>query len=341
MGNEMLLILKNKGFSLVEILIASALGIGVILYLSQYIKINEKANDKVMSEMEKTSDNLNMEAILRKDLTGAKHSLNNLNYKDDNGNKFFDYLSNSSCLSNCARSVKLVLNGNSADSANSGDKEKSINRKPNTNNSIYFIITDTAAGEQQIYNPADAYTRNTMNFNSLNYLDTLGIRESSPWNFSIKSRSVLMMIYSPIEVFSPFSNEQLPGRNIGFMGWAGLSNYMGRLIPEPILVGGLSYYNNTDPRNGKSISSEDEFFKVMPFTIGLGSFAFLTAVKVIRYHLDPVLVNGKISGQLIRGEMNPDKTFTERPVGFNINMVEFYRETISSPAIYIKTESAR
>ncbi len=317
---------NNKGFSLVELLIAASIGCGVILYLGQFVKINESAHQKVMNELEDTSDNLNMEAVLRKDLTNAKHSLNNLNIQDDNGRKFFDYLSSSTCTSNCARSLKLELG------TKGGDYSK---------RSIYFIINNTGAGEQQIYNPADAYTRNTLSFNSLNYENTLSVRPNSPWDESIKTRSVLMFVYSPIEVFAPVTGISTPGRLLSFMGWAGASNYAGRLIAEPVSDGGLSYYDNRDLRTGKLISNEDEFFKTMPYTTGLGSFAFLTAVKIVRYRLLTVSTNGNLSGQLIRGEMNANRTFDERPVGFNIKTVEFSRETISSPAIYIKSDSVR
>lgn len=317
----MFLGIKNKGFSMVELLIAASIGCAVILYLGQFIKINESAHQKVMAELEDTSDNLNMEAVLRKDLTNAKHSLNNLNIQDDNGRKFFDYLSSSTCTSNCTRSLKLEL----------GTKEGEYSK-----NSIYFIITNNGAGEQQIYNPADAYTRNTLTFNSLNYENTLSVRPNSPWNDGIKSRSILMFVYSPIEVFAPVTGISTPGRLLSYMGWAGAGNYVGRLTAS-----GLSYYDNKDLRTGKLISNEDEFFKVMPYTTGLGSFAFLTSVKIIRYRLLTISTNGNLSGQLIRGELNADKTFSELPVGFNIKTVEFSRETISSPAIYIKSDNVR
>lgn len=42
----MFLGMKKKGFSLVELLIAGAIGGGVILYLGQFIKINESAIKK-------------------------------------------------------------------------------------------------------------------------------------------------------------------------------------------------------------------------------------------------------------------------------------------------------
>lgn len=317
---------NNKGMSLLELLIAGAIGSAIILYLGQYIKINESSNQKVMNDMEDTSDNLNMEAVLRKDLTNAKHSLNNLNIQDDKGNKFFDYMSSSTCTSNCARSLKLEL----------GAKAGEYSKK-----SIYFIINNTGAGEQQIFNPADAYSRNTLTFNSLNYNNNLTLRQNSPWNSSIKERTTLMFIYSPIEVFAPVAGISAPGKILSFMGWAGASNFTGRLVAEPVNDGGASYYDNTDLRTGKKISDEDEFFQTMPYTTGLGSFAFLTSVKIIRYRVLGVTTAGKLSGQLMRGEMNANKTFNETPVGFNIKTVEFSRETISSPAIYIKTDSIR
>ena len=317
---------NNKGLSLVELLVAGSIGCAVLLYTTQFIKINETSNKKIQNDLEDTSDNLNMEAILRKDLTNAKHSLNNLSVEDDSGKKFFDYLSSSTCSEDCTRSIKMEI----------GEKPGDFSKK-----SIYFIIINTAAGDQQIYNPADAYTRGTLKFNSLNYNNTLSVRPNSPWDVSIKTKGTLMFVYSPIEIFSPVSGIATPGRTLSCIGWAGSGNFLGKLIPETITDNGISYYVNSDLRNGKIISSEDAFFKNMPYTTGLGSFAFLTAVKVIRYRLKTVQEGGKLRGELLRAELNSNKVFDERPVGFSINKIEFRRETISSPAISIKTENVK
>ena len=320
---------NNYGFSLLEVLLASGISIGIILYLGQYIKVNQSANTRVMKDMEETSDNLNMETILKKDLTAAKYSLNNLSVLDDNGLNFFDYLSNYSCIKNCKRSLKLELEG-----YNGKDSSKAIRNK-----SIYFIISDLNAGEQQIYNPVDAYVRNTMDFKSLNYLDTLSLREKSPWNESIKKQSVLIMVYSPDEVFKAQYSTSSPGKNLSYMGWAGVNNYEGILETETINDNGINIYDNRNPTNGNFITSEDQFFREMPYTVGLGSVAFVLAVKVIRYRLVATTVNGRVSGQLVRGELNKNKTFTEVPIGFNLKKVEFSRDNISSPAIYITTDN--
>ncbi len=315
---------RNHGFSLIEVLIASGISIGIILYLNQYIKINQASNTRIMSNMENTSDRLNMEAIFKKDLTASKYSLNNLNTKADEGLNFFDYLSNFSCTNNCKRSLKLEINEST---------------KERTKKSVYFIIADTDSGEQQIYNPTEAYVKNTLDFKSLNNQNTLALREKSPWNDSIKKESVLIMIYSPNEVFNSQYGPDTPGKFLSYMGWAGSNNYDGILNAETISDGQTSIYDNRDPRSGNSITSEDQFFKEMPYTVGLGSFVFLTAVKVIRYQLVATTNRGRISGQLMRGELKADKTFTEIPIGFNLKKVEFYRETISSPAINIITEN--
>lgn len=317
---------NNKGLSLIELLIAGSIGCAVLFYTVQFVKINEVSNKKTQSDLEDTSDNLNMEAILRKDLTNAKHSLNNLSVEDDTGKKFFDYLSSSTCTDDCTRSIKMEI----------GEKVGTISK-----NSLYFIIINTAAGDQQIYNPADAYKRGTLIFNSLNDNNTLSIRPNSPWNESIKTKSTLMFVYSPIEIFSSLTGIVTPGRTLSFLGWAGAGNFLGKLIPENITDNGISYYMNDDLRTGKKISSEDEFFKNMPYTTGLGSFAFLTAAKVVRYRLKTVQEGGKLQGELLRAELNSNRVYTERTIGFGIRKIEFRRETISSPAISIKTENVK
>lgn len=317
---------RNKGFSLPELLIAGTIGAAVVLFLGQYVKITDASNQKVQNDLEDTSDNLNMESILRKDLTNAKHSLNNMRVQDDKGRPFFDYLSSSTCTSDCTRSIKMEMG------AANGSVSKTA---------MYFILINTSAGDQQIYNPSDAYDRGTLNFNSLNYKNTLSVRQNSPWGEQIRSRPALMFLYSPIEVFRPVTGITTPGRNLSFMGWAGSGNYIGKLRPELINDGGNSYYLNDDLRNGRKINSEDSFFKNMPYTTGLGSFAFLTAVKIVRYRLKTVKEGGKLTGQLLRGELNDKNVFDERPVGFNMKSLEFSRETISSPAIYIKMENAK
>jgi prepilin-type N-terminal cleavage/methylation domain-containing protein len=326
MENNMFHGQKNKGFTLPELMIAGAIGAAIVLSLVQYLKITDAGNYKVQRELEDTSDNLNLEAVLHKDLINAKYSFNNLNLQDDNNNQFFDYLSSSTCTSNCNRSIKMEI----------GTKDGYFSKK-----SIYFIIINSSEGDQQIYNPADAYNKGTLNFNSLNFNNNLGIRNNTPWGQQIKSKTTLIFVYSPIEVFSPLTGISTPGRNLSFLGWAGAGNYEGRLTAEPIYDNGKNYYINDDLRNGKKIIDEDVFFKNMPYTIGLGSFAFLTAVKVIRYRLKTVNVSGRLTGQLFRGELDEKNIFNERPVGFNIKSLEFSRETISSPAIYIKIDSTK
>ena len=90
--------------------------------------------------------------------------------------------------------------------------------------SMYCIIINSGAGDQQIYNPADAYDRGTLNFNSLNHNNTLALRLNTPWGDQIKKRSSLMLLYSPIEVFRPVTGITTPGRNLSFLGWAGSGN---------------------------------------------------------------------------------------------------------------------
>lgn len=316
--------LNNKGFTLPELLVAGAIGCAVVLLAAQFIKTNESSNKKVQSDLEDTANNLNMEAMLRKDLVNAKHSLNNLNLKDDTGKKFFDYLSSSTCSSDCSRSIKIGL----------PEAENAFSSK-----ALYFILINPGGGEQQIFNPADAYDRGTLNFNSLNFNNTLSIRQNTPWGDEVKQRSSLIFVYSPIEVFTPLKGISEPGRILSFMGWVGASNFLGRLNAERITDNGVSFYENTDLRTGKLINSEDEFLKVMPYTAGLGSFAFVAPVKIVRYRMQAIKEKGKLIGQLMRAELDGKKVFNERPVGFNIKSVEFRRETISSPAIYIKLEN--
>lgn len=315
---------NQKGVSLVELLIAGAIGCALLMYVIQFVKFNDDGNKKVMSDMEDTADNLNMESMLRRDLTNAKHSLNNLSLKDDKGNIFFDYLSSSTCTSNCKRSIKMDITNTP------GEYSKK---------SMYFIVINQGAGEQQIFNPSDAYDRGTLNFNSLNKDGALSVRQNSPWDDSIKKRTTLMFLYSPIEIFSPTGGISSPGRTLSAMGWAGGDNFNGKLKAETINDAGSTYYLNTDLRTNKAINSEDDFFKAMPYTSGLGSFAFLTAVKIVRYRLLTVKEGSKITGQLMRAELDSGNKFNERPIGFNIKSLEFTRETISSPAIYIKTEN--
>lgn len=313
----------NKGFSLLELMVAVGIGSAVLLGTVQYLNINDKANKKIQRELEDTSDNLNMEAMLRKDLTNTKHSLNNLNILDDSGKNFFDYLSTSTCTSNCKRSLKLEV----------GTTVGHISAK-----SLYFIVIDQGAGAEQIYSPADAYVAGTLTFKSLNQDDNLAVRANTPWE-NVATKSRLIFLYSPLEVFSPTALSQTPGRALSFMGWVGATNIQSTLNPEKINDAGVNFYINDDPRTSLPINNEDAFFKNMPYTSGLGSFAFLTAVKIVRYRMQTVKSGGKFSGQLMRAEMNDSKVFIERPIGFNIKNLEFTRETISSPAISIKVEN--
>lgn len=125
--------LKQKGFSLVEMMIAVSLAaiLGIGGY-SLYI-YSKKNTDRISEDIHTAITRLGASSILKKDLSAAELSFNFLNITDDNGLPFFTLAKNQYCKHDeCSRELTL-----------------SASEENKTSKPIYFILRKSYLNETQ------------------------------------------------------------------------------------------------------------------------------------------------------------------------------------------------
>jgi type II secretory pathway pseudopilin PulG len=314
---------KNKGFTLVEMVIAGGISAAVVLYAVTYFKDKDNETKKLQSALEDTLDSLSFEQRIRKDMSETKYSFNTLTLKDDTNKVFFEYLSEGKCVFNCSR--KLTINA--------------VNKKQ-----MYFIIKDNSQAVEQVFSPVNAYNftggmstnNNNLSFVSLNKDNVLKSKKFTPWEISTDIKSRLILAYSPVLVYPPNTvYGTVPGKMIKYMGWLNGGNLQGKLITEKINTSAGTIFDDVDPRYNDKITSEDAMLKRLPYTSGMGVFVIVAPVKVIRYRIASQLVNGKTVNSLYRDELKEGSKYTQVVFAADVDQVTFSRETISSGAVDI------
>ncbi|MBI5139417.1 prepilin-type N-terminal cleavage/methylation domain-containing protein [Candidatus Nomurabacteria bacterium] len=312
----------NSGFSLIEILITAA--IGGILFAATFHLMGLFSTTLMVEE--KGVANLATELVALKwisnDLFRAGVSFNTVNVNDDRGKPFFDFLSDSKCISSktedCERLISLTLEGD--------------NPRP----SIYFLLEDKKKYQSILYPPIKAYdiVNNTLFFNSLNKNGFLDQMAPGLW-----SDNQFLLLYSPIDqrpipssanIIPDFSSV-VPAQRLVFFG---------RVLGKQMI--GETFNNilrNTHPLDHNLVIDQaDIFLRKLPSIGGPATIAFLELAQMIRYQLERTNSGGKSTYQLMRSVA---KVFQNGSVGFdtgnivatNIQTVVFKRENISSPVI--------
>ncbi len=305
-------IINDYGFTMVEMLVAASM-VGLLFMAGGAIfDIVRKDVSLSRDNMIETLDNLYTEQIIKEDILHAKHSLNSLSLPDDMNRNFFDFTSDISCVTNCKREFNLYRE--SVEGAYS--------------KTISFIVSDGVNGEELMYNPVDAYSKNSLEFKSLNHGNFFEKRYNSPWR---KNKLVYLYASRTIRV-KDFTDGSSAPHKIAYMGWVPRDQHLGKLIPEDV----DKQFISIDPRDKTRITSSDKMLRRAPYVEGLGNFVFISAVKIVRYKIQTIKENGVLVGKLLREVKLPTGEWKSQIVGHNINMVSFYRETIDSPSISVE-----
>lgn len=326
--------MNNKGLSFVELLMAGAISAGVIFLASDFFQRANKETAKTQAVLESTLDRLSFEHRIRSDLFETKYSFNALNVLDDKKRNFYDYNQTGFCESNCDRVLTIK-------------KKASVG---NSDASIFFLIKDSTDSVEQIYNPINAYTRvaleasddSNLKFTSLNKDNILASGAYSPWKLSDEMTNRLLLIYSPNLLYSsPADIGVVPGRVLQFLGWLNQSNYNGSLKAEVVNFQSTNIFNNLDVRTKTPIESEDQLLRSIPFNSGLGIFAFVAPVKMIKYKIKTVKENGKLVGKLYRDDLIDRGKYREYMISNNVESITFKRQTITSATIEMDIEYSK
>ncbi len=317
------------GFTLIELMIAvavmSALSMAVV-ELKGYIDKSLKYSGQ---KFEETASGLLATRRLWMDLRHVTPSFNYLIRTDDLGREFFEFESEQRCAQNCTRTIELT-----------------VAPAPAQKKSIDFLLADSSAGPTLYYPPAKAYTsaahatpgnEGTLSFVSLNRNSYLTGMSANPWKVG---QAILLVSPIPQRAESAgVPNTAVPSRPLAFTG------RVVRTSPSSGDFTAVDFSNvlrTTHPVNGSAVSNADTFFRTLPAAGGKAAFAFLKPVALVRYELEPMTLQGKVTGRLSRLEWVPGATaaaggFSKKnTLAEGVKSVLFSRRDISLGSVEFK-----
>ncbi|MGI4993346.1 PulJ/GspJ family protein [Halobacteriovorax sp. GFR7] len=315
----MLKLLRNKkGFTLVEVLVASGLAGVVLLSATHFFSQYKKDNKKITQEILETINLSQFEQVISKDLSLAKLSLGSLEFKDENNKNFFDFYFDVTCEKNCEREITL----------------KTPSGVGSYSTSIYFLIQDPFFSKEVILNPSEAYNSGT-EFHGFNYNNNLNNKLYRPGLEDDKQdliwrKDALIYAYTNLPVRKDSKN---PGTNppvkYNYLGWVKSKNSK-NLVKESIES---DMFINWDIRSMNYYNDEDDFLRNIPFVYGLANSVNIARARIIRYRLKAYRDNDQVLGKLVRGIKRPNGEYTEFVIGDGFKSLTFKRKDVSLPFI--------
>lgn len=306
----------NKGFSIVEMMVATALFFIVSFSLLFFLTDVFKNQKKIEGELENSTDQYLGERYLEKDLMYSSASLYGWKLSDDNQNNFFDLISDypENKINNKTRSIKLDSEGEE----------------------FVFIADRPLMGSPLLYNPASAYTVGaSQNINTTSA--PLTFDSLNKENVVTKQRSDflkdgnLILIDFPISirpksaVFNGELNMQIPPRFPTFLGYVN-----GGSVDKATQLS--SYFNFRNPYTGLEITSLDQFFRTLPSASGGSPFVKIRVVQAVKYFLKKNPDN-KDEFVLYRSVFEAGSFQKPQVVSNKVKSLELFRQSIASLVI--------
>lgn len=359
------MIKNNRGFSLLEIVIALALTgflgmVGFNLY-----QFSTKETAVISEDIMVTIARFGASRILTRDLSGAEPSFNYINIDDDSGLPFFTLAKNEYCRQEkCSRKLTLELK--------EGQKKS---------NSIYFIVKKSVGKETQKLSISPRHVFKTNNtFGGINWRhnsDEYSISKSkvpdSPWE-----PNRIVMLSSEIEFFD-CNSSVLKMNHTGpcqiSCSISGSCNYavkrplkmLGVVAPDPsadmnyVAIEGnpnllATKYNICRPDKnlnciGKidilsGVHSTKTFYEKLPYIPGTDPRTVISPVEIVEYYLerpshesDDHLIELKRTTASFNGSsLKFGKSLT---LMSGIKSIVFTRSNVSAPVIEYKLRKVR
>lgn len=355
---------NNRGFSLLEVIIAMALSgflatVGYNLY-----QFATKETAILSEDILVTIARFGASRVLTRDLSGAEPSFNYLNIDDDNGLPFFTLAKNEYCRQDkCSRQLTLELKA--------GQKKSK---------SIYFIVKKSIGKETQRYSISPRQVFKTdKNFGGLNWqhgtdrsISKATIPES-PWE-----PKRIIMLSSDIEFFdcnTTVLKMNNPGTCRISCSVSGTCDYAVKRpfkmlgVVDPLPSADMTYY----PINGNSallatkynvcrpdkdlnclgkidisggIHNTKTFYENLPYIPGTDPRTVITPVEIVEYYLerpapqshDHLIELKRSTANLNGSSLEFGKSLT---LMSGIKSVVFSRSNVSTPVIEYKLRKVR
>lgn len=291
----------NKGFSLIEILIAAGLFSFFVLQAASFFTDAEKNLKKTQVKAESLAESMITERLILRDIWRAKPSYNVSCLKDDKGKLFFSF--SPGCENDCGRSIVL----------NSASK------------SFSFIVTNiktVSAGTSLPYKPVDAFTigGTQATYVSLNKSNILRLQTNTPWKVGN-----LIYVYSDsyIEETGPCGNWPHQEGFVGFVRDVNASRL------EKVDITGIYEPNFRD--EGQLLLDHKQ-------VLGLSNNILIMPIKIVTYRLKPS-ISKQLYFDLYRYEyqyLNGQQGYSEgKRIALGIKKVSFSRKSISITGINV------
>lgn len=354
-------LLNSKGMSLVEMMVAGALTVGLGIAAFNMKLFGERENDRLNEDIQSTISRYGGAMVLMRDLTAAEPSFNYLNINDDNKLPFFVLAGNELCRGNkCERKKTLSI---------PAGKSKS--------ESLFLVVRRGSGSEMMKFtvDPITTYQAKTysgINWQYSNEDLTISkkIRPYSPWE-----SGRLLMLTSELNFYDCKNKTQSNDDTCTLScSSSGTCNYVAR---RPIKFLGVVNNNESDlspisfPGNDQifntkyvicrpdanlncssqidissGLNSPKTFFEMLPYIPGMDNRAYLSPVEIVEYYLQrPTQKSPDHEIQLIRSRLKVSgrKLVQEAPRAIisGVTSIQFKRVNISNALIEYKLKKAR
>ena len=312
--------MKNqRGFTLAEMIVGVAL-MGILgMVAASFFVFTAKTKTEITNEIEDKVDSILAERMILRDLKNSEPSFNNLTVTDDNGRRFFDYVSD--------------VSGSSMDNS-----ERKLTLELGRRNEFIFIATAERKGGTMLYTPAAAYEVGnppgdprqaaSLNFVSLNKNNEVTFANDKIW---IGGNVVMLDTPTAVrEMTSSGPDYSKPARSPIFMGVvtnSGASTLIRLSLGNLIDMTHPMYPNET-------ITSEDKFLRDIPPMGGAAPLVRLKVVNIIKYHLAKDQTGKQIN--LWRSVYGLQGFAQSQLFAYDVQKVEFSRKDATDSLIYFK-----
>lgn len=309
---------NNKGFTLLEVMIATAL-IGMVgLILASFLEFAGKSSKKVTDELSVLQDVLTLERVLLRDLKSAGSSFNAMKIKDDRGRLFFDLVTDNQDLTDKGpRDFTLKKGKNYFDLIVESDKFRSM---------IYSPATAYNVGAQ----PTNPMVAATLSFVSLNRNGIVRLTTQDTGNLWEAGNILMLDSPSTFRQVTPSGLDySKPARSPIYLGY--LRNSNSNMLAN---LGTYGIYDTSHPlKPNLNISSEDIFLRNVPGVGGGNPLVRLRKVQIVRYYLKDT-EDGKLS--IYKSMFDGAKFSGDILLAKGVKGLSFHRKKATEPLIEFK-----
>ena len=321
-----MMIQKQKGFTLPEILIAVAMFAMLGLFTASVMNDLNKMNQQAQKEVEGQTDISLATLYLTKILKSSKPSFNNLiNQKDDNGKEFFDFYSD--VPTSQWKDVK--------------EETRTFTMSEKTGQLEFYAFTEDPKQKDAIaYDPRTAYddvdpvigmnTSAVLVYRGLDGANFMTKRYPDLW---VTGQAFLLRVPIPLR-FVPadgvISMEagSVP-RELSFIGLVS-----GKTLSTSSLDSkSLSHLWNHQPVDGSVVNNPDDFFRKIPSVGGSAPLVLIDAIRLMRISMEK---NAAGRYDLFLSEFKDGNFDSKVFVGTNIKELVLSRESVSRSILRYK-----